>query len=992
MATRYFKRGNETVNLDSYIRNLESNIDGFLQTAQVYDGKNWRLMNNDEQNQVRKTYASLLQEINQNPDKVIYQLGNDTFQNSIGINNLKNSGVDTNGVAATFMGRTLRNMPVEIENTGRTRYSKNSPIFTPDNSSYIFGTDPSAFIELDPVDEATGKRSRKTRTSKTIERLRAFQAEANNRFDFDNEEDKQDFMNRINSAIAVLENDNSNDDLYALNLLGLDGLSDYFSTEGTVETSTDTSSDENASENNASENNASEEKLEENQKIQDAKDFMKYIQDNYNPSASLQNPISIGNTTLKFNGVTTRLWERAINNLSKKTLSNFVDQLITAGNNPNLRRDIITQLIYGTEQRSVDPNLAFNTLLEILKKKKLLVPFGNNSGKYYLRYSAYNNKTAWVWDENDRQLKNMRLIQIPYWRNKITQEYQANNQAAQLGDYADIWKQFTMKNGGVLKAELGLQLNIPDISENYSPLQQTWLDQQNPLAKDVNLPSPSGWYKATFGNGNYTGDTILTGYDPSKSTSRRTITIGAGTNHPGLSMGSAYDIQRKYWESGKMIPDVVDAYKDWKTSNPSGSYQQFVDYYNGIVDQVRALTQQKMILGHNNNGFGDLYDKYNWLYRSRTANYNPQTGTLGKQEDLKQLLGPTNWSRNALWFGDDNLYSNLRNGSFVDTDVTSRFRITNDGHLELIPSNENTSSNETNSFDRDKVSGIQTNIGQPVNIVDSSNKLLERFLNYGIPSLNFGTALAYNKKIGDIIDKGISLVSYNPPARHSNVRDDLSTRRLGEQEIADAQSRASRPLFSDADKALAYMTQMQNNSAKYRLNYGLKADEMIEKTRQNALLNEMWTGEQRASMANANRQQFPKYNAQKAENKAKVTQGEYESIKNFLKDIYTNASNENIKRQNAIQQQNALNIQNWYNNQINDLNQKFIDYQLQHPGATEAQFNVATGGAYARAKADLSKDVTNLGYLNSASILGINTDELAKQMKWFSLSNYNLSV
>ena len=167
---------------------------------------------------------------------------------------------------------------------------------------------------------------------------------------------------------------------------------------------------------------------------------------------------------------------------------------------------------------------------------------------------------------------------------------------------------------------------------------------------------------------------------------------------------------------------------------------------------------------------------------------------------------------------------------------------------------------------------------------------------------------------------------------------------------------------------------------------------MIEKTRQNALLNEMWTGEQRASMANANRQQFAKYNAQKAENKAKVTQGEYESIKNFLKDIYTNASNENIRRQNAIQQQNALNIQNWYNNQINDLNQKFIDYQLQHPGATEAQFNVATGGAYARAKADLSKAVTNLGYLNSASILGINTDELAKQMKWFSLSNYNLSV
>ena len=986
MATRYFKRGNETVNLDSYIRNLESNIDGFLQTAQVYDGKNWRLMNNDEQNQVRQTYASLLQEMNQNPEKVIYQLGNDTFQNAIGINNLKGSGVDTNGVAATFMGRTLRNMPVEIEDTGRTRYSKNNPIFTPQTSSYIFGTDPNAFIELDPVDEATGKRSRKTRTSKTIERLRAFQAEANNRFDFDNEEDKQDFMNRINSAIAVLENDNSNDDLYALNLLGLDGLSDYFSTEGVVQTPTETSTEQASTETNTEKNS------EENKKIQEAKDFMKYVQENYNPYSVLQDPISIGNTTLKFNGVTTRLWEKAVNNLSKKTLRNFVDQLITAGNNPNLRRDIITQLIYGTEQRSVDPNLAFNTLLEILKKKKLLVSFGNNSGKYYLRYSAYNNKTAWVWDENDRQLKNMRLIQIPYWRNKIQQEYQTNNQAAELGDYGDIWKQFTMKEGGILKAQLGLSLNIPDLPENQSAIQQAWLASQDQLGNNINIPNPIGWYKATFGDGNYTGDTILTGYDPKKSTSRRTITIGAGTNHPGLSMGSAYDIQRKYWESGKMIPDAVDAYKDWKITNPSGSYQQFVDYYNGIVDQVRALTQQKMILGHNNTGFGDLYDKYNWLYRSRTANYDPQTGTLGKQEDLKQLLGPTNWSRNALWFGDDNLYSNLRNGSFVDTDLTSRFRITNDGHLELIPSIESTSPNETNSSPEDKVSGVQTNVGQPVDIIDSSNKLLERFLNYGIPSLNFGTALAYNKKIGDIIDKGISLVSYNPPARHSNVRDDLSTRRLGEQEIADAQSRASRPLFSDADKALTYMNQMQNNSAKYRLNYGLKADEMIEKTRQNALKNEMWTGEQRSSMANANRQQFAKYNAQKAENKAKVTQGEYGSINNFLRDIYTNASNENIRRQNAIQQQNNLNIQNWYTNQLNDLTQKYTDYQIQHPGATEAQFNVATGGAYARAKADLSRAATNLGYLNAASIYGINTEELAKQMKWFSLSNYNLSV
>lgn len=135
-----------------------------------------------------------------------------------------------------------------------------------------------------------------------------------------------------------------------------------------------------------------------------------------------------------------------------------------------------------------------------------------------------------------------------------------------------------------------------------------------------------------------------------------------------------------------MVGDVRTAYQNWLQTNPAGSYQDFVNFYNNKVQNVRDLSLTKFEKGYNNTEFQPLYDDYNWLYSSSATTFDPEKGLLGSEanNNLNQIQGSTMFHRNALAFNGDEDSANLRLGTFIDNDPTgTQFWINNEGKLEL---------------------------------------------------------------------------------------------------------------------------------------------------------------------------------------------------------------------------------------------------------------------------------------------------------------------
>lgn len=111
---RLYKRGNDDINLDEYIRNAEAEFDFWLANSRLKD---------KQKKEVRDAYSQLLQGISEG--KATYKIGGG-YNNSIGMNNAS-KGFDAAGLAAGFLGSVLRQQnvytaPTITSNTPKIKY------------------------------------------------------------------------------------------------------------------------------------------------------------------------------------------------------------------------------------------------------------------------------------------------------------------------------------------------------------------------------------------------------------------------------------------------------------------------------------------------------------------------------------------------------------------------------------------------------------------------------------------------------------------------------------------------------------------------------------------------------------------------------------------------------------------------------------------------------------------------------------------------------
>lgn len=148
------------------------------------------------------------------------------------------------------------------------------------------------------------------------------------------------------------------------------------------------------------------------------------------------------------------------------------------------------------------------------------------------------------------------------------------------------------------------------------------------------------------------------------------------TNHKSvvdITTNDVFNELKKYHESNNgsnIFGDVTNAYNTWHGTNTNGSVEDFINYYNDSVSQLRKWAKEKSTLPYNTLGQGDKNDLFNTLYKSYT---------VGFDENQKDVLGPGTYRRIPNQFANLNEFKNSRIGKLGDKDVW----IDNAGYLRI---------------------------------------------------------------------------------------------------------------------------------------------------------------------------------------------------------------------------------------------------------------------------------------------------------------------
>lgn len=138
---RTYKRGNDEVDLNAFIRQAEAGFNDWLDKTDIKD---------KHKQEVRAAYQDMITKINDNPESFTSRLGGG-FTNTFGITN-KKKGFDAYGVAAGYLGNTLRSMSVYTKpevKSNKAKYNKDAGLVTSAMQSQIWGDSPESFIRLD---------------------------------------------------------------------------------------------------------------------------------------------------------------------------------------------------------------------------------------------------------------------------------------------------------------------------------------------------------------------------------------------------------------------------------------------------------------------------------------------------------------------------------------------------------------------------------------------------------------------------------------------------------------------------------------------------------------------------------------------------------------------------------------------------------------------------------------------------------------------------
>lgn len=320
-------------------------------------------------------------------------------------------------------------------------------------NNYVFNSDDfnlNDFIELDPLDEKTGKRG-------TVNRINAIK-EYLDQIDFDrdfknlDEPTKARYQKYIENAKKAISDNtiSSNEYLDLSRLFGYGGQwNKIFTTEGTP-----------------TEPDKEKMPAQKDPSKQTPQQMLDNFMVNEIPEFTGQESEYELNTP-KFGRYTFQIWENIMKNINNKDLVRMMDLL---NENPNINLSNMKYVVESAKKTGADklriayPNNAQSRsfVLNTMKYRNFLTKIGDGLYMYYSNRSPY----ALIWDEKQNKLYKKAARNVEYIvRSKLNEFNQTNGNTE--GSWYKKYQQpdntsevESAKNGGVLKASGGLNFNL----------------------------------------------------------------------------------------------------------------------------------------------------------------------------------------------------------------------------------------------------------------------------------------------------------------------------------------------------------------------------------------------------------------------------------------------------------------------------------------------------------------------------------------------------
>ena len=832
-------------------------------------------------------------------------------------------------------------------------------------NNYVFNSDDfnlNDFIELDPLDEKTGKRG----TTNRINAIKEYLDQIDFDIDFKNidEPTRARYQKYIENAKKAISDNtiSSNEYLDLSRLFGYGGQwNKIFTTEGTP-----------------AEPDKEETQAQEAPVQQTPQQMLDNFMVNEIPEFTGQESEYELNTP-KFGRYTFQIWENIIKNINNKDLVRMMDLL---NDNPNINLSNMKYVVESAKKTGAaklriaypDNAQSRSFVLNTMKYRNLLTKIGDGLYMYYSNRSPY----ALIWDEKQNKLYKKAARNVEYIVRSKLNEFNQTNGNTEGGWYKKYQQPDntseveSAKNGGVLKASGGLNFNLA-VGNNENKNIKLPNGLTIPLLSSIN---PAKLPEGGFDNFNqaviYNDEDLLDSNRLKRVWNKETgkyelAKRGDQAATDNISTGNKlYDVEGV---EGSQEKDE-NLYKvSWN--------ENWINRLMNNPKLAEAFAKRYMAL----NEATDKEQSKNWFNQDGSFNY----------ENFKKKI-PTNNGKLFVW-------SDGLNGIGHDVYAGRMYGIaTGDGSIKYynhIPEGWQVSGDKikfddiTNLYMLTPKSGEQKvenqdQVGERIpgkeNIKDLNikNPYDDRSKENSLALLRLIKTLDNNRKNANILRNGTTLKQYDTYETHAPIKGAYSIKSTLANQAADIQSRMANQGFVDWKQQALANSLAQSQADQYN-EKGIASD-VQERQRTEAISRELQERNlaRRQDVTDKNINESALYRQQLASIDASRNIKDHESWDTYLKQIEEQLRSDRVDKQNKyedyIQKVIAGRVAEKYTDKINAIQAKFDAWAAENPQIVKEPALLAVAPEYQEYKRAM-KNLQNMQAADLAEVYMSTTGE-----------------
>lgn len=591
--------------------------------------------------------------------------------------------------------------------------------------------------------------------------------------------------------------------------------------------------------------------------------FLRWKQQNYPTYSGDLHSLSLA-TNEKFGQWTLNTLSKALSSVSDKDLVRMTRSLLSTKGYRFANEQFLSQF-FPQGHDSFSNQIGFQYILKTMKDKGLLQPFGEQSpGLYYIPGTSEKGKNvAWVWNENDGSVSQMKYDDIPFLFNKMVEKFRSSTQS--------------LKTGGVIKAQNGASLwdfDLPyfdksgyESTYNTEKLLNSAYDNQN---RDAWVSNVAG-----MGSGRYNPSTVNT--REYATTVEKSPYYSQFTSDILDSEGNFTDVGLKWAkDTDALLPENSTARffdqdgnlrTSWTVTNKD-TYGRAPQTFKTLKDYVLKVRNDQ-IIGGRHNGYDKVGDRYFYV------------DSKGQKH----------------WVNPNDIGGYIVTENPVDTSVEGN---TTWSDYQLLGLKEDPNK-KTNVYG--------TNLdNKPKDLSNLSNQLRKISPELlGISRL--ALSLRTNNKVANVIRKSLNPVLRNTYERYSPVTGAFSQMQMLNGQAADLRQQVSRPFTSDATLQLNAQLEAGKQARALEQQGFLADDKNIQMTKQAALERQEDNMKRRSDVADFNRASINQTNREKSQLEATRLKQNWQSVDNYLQGVESRLRSnylQDLDRRNNFRLQTSL--------------------------------------------------------------------------------------